>query len=136
MPSNQLKDGKLTELVQMVRGWGRLAARQAYGPEGPSLDLDLAGMEKLATELQGALLEGLCEELTQGQAERLPETQPCPDCGCECEVQSADTSRKAGKPVEHRRMQLRGGGFTLKEPWCHCKPCRRHFFPDAPGAAD
>ena len=136
MPSHQLTDGKTTELAELVRGWGKLLAEESYGPEGPGFDVDLTGMEELATVMQMALLEGLCEGLTQRQAQRLPKTQPCPDCGCECEVQSAETSRRAGKPAEHRRMQLRGGGFSLKEPWCYCQPCRRSFFPDAPGAAD
>lgn len=136
MPSHQLTDREISELAEVVRGWGKLLAGEAYGTEGPGLDVDLAGMEELATQMQGALLEGLCEEITQRQAEHLPETQACPECGCECEVQSAETPRRAGKPPEHRRMQLRGGGFTLKEPWCYCKPCKRSFFPDAAGTAD
>jgi hypothetical protein len=136
MPSHRLKDEKLKELVSLVRGWGKLLAGEAYGPEGPGLDVDLAGMEELATRMQGALLEGLCEELTQQQAEHLPETQPCPDCGCECEVQAADAPRARGPQKAPRRMQLRGGGFALKEPWCYCEPCRRSFFPAAARAAD
>lgn len=138
MPSHQLKDEKVRELTGLVQGWGKLLAGQAYGPQGPGLDVDLAGMEELATMMQQALLEGLCEELTQRQAERLPATQPCPGCGGECEVQRPEETPadSSGKRKEPRRMLLRGGSFGLAEPRCYCRRCRRSFFPSADGAAD
>ncbi len=133
MPSHQLKDAKVQELAAQVEGWGKILAEQAYGPEGPGLDVDLAGMEELALMMQQALLAGLCKELTRRQAERLPARQPCPDCGRECEVQRPD-EKPGGKP-ESRRMQLRGGSFELQEPRCYCRQCRRSFFPSADGAS-
>lgn len=145
MPSHRLKDEKLQELTGLVQGWGKLLADEAYGPEGPGLDVDLTGMEELATTMQQALLVGLCEELTQRQVERLPATQPCPGCGAECEVDPLDepSVELSDEPpddssgaAEPRQMRLRGGTFGLKEPRCFCRRCRRSFFPSANRAAD
>jgi hypothetical protein len=133
MPSHRLKDEEVRELSALVQGWGKMLAEQAYGAEGPGLDVDLAGMEELAVTMQQALLKGLCEELTRRQAERLPETQPCPDCGRECPVERPD-ERRGGKGSS-RPMRLRGGCFELEEPWCYCRHCRRSFFPSADGSA-
>lgn len=147
MPTHGLKDAKVTEMRELVYRWGKLLAGEAYGPQGPGLEVDLAGMEELATIAQQALLAGLCEELTQRQAERLPGTLPCPGCGSECEVKSADEAPpaesgaeadtgKTEKKQEPRPMRLRGGTFALKEPRCFCRSCRRSFFPSADGVAD
>ena len=113
-------------------------AEQAYGPQGPGLDVDLSGMEELAVKMQQALLQGLCEELTQRQAERLPGTQPCPDCGDECDVRRREEMPpdSSSKGKGHRRMQLRGGSFDLTEPEYYCRRCRRSFFPSAVGTTD
>ena len=136
MPSQGLKDEKLQELAGLVRGWGKLLAEESYGSDGPGLDVDLASMEDLAVTMQQALLEGLCEELTQRQAGRLPETLPCPVCNHECEVQRPGETPAVGRPPNApRRMQLRGGSFALHEPQCYCRTCRRSFFPSAGGAA-
>jgi len=151
MPTHQLKEEHVRELAGLVQGWGKLLSGEAYGPEGPGLDVDLAGMEELATIMQHALLAGFCEEMTQRQADRLPATQACPECGCECEVESfpkpaagaepAAAQEKEQeppdkKPPEPRRMQLRHGSFALQEPSCYCRRCRRSFFPSTDGIAD
>lgn len=138
MPSHQLKDEKVQELAGLVEVWGKVLAGEAYGPDGPGLDVDLAGMEELATMMQQALLSGLCEELTQRQLQRLAATQACPECGCECEVQSPEETpdESSGRTKVPRRMQLRGGSFGLKEPRCYCRRCRRSFFPSTDGAAN
>ncbi len=142
MPSHRLQDEKVQELTGLVEGWGKLLAEEAYGPDGPGLDVDLAGMEELAVTMQQALLSGLCEELTQRQAGRLPGTQACPECGDECELPSPDDStgqeleESSGEAKKARRMRLRGGTFELTEPRCYCRRCRRSFFPSADGSAD
>jgi len=155
MPSHQLKDERVGELAGLVQGWGKLLSGEAYGPEGPGFDVDLAGMEELATIMQQALLEGFCEEMTQRQADRLPETQACPQCGSECEVEPCTESAEGAGPMEDepaadepaqktpgkkppgpRCMQLRHGTFKLKESACYCRRCRRYFFPSADGLAD
>lgn len=51
MPSHLLTDEKRRDLVEFSKGWGKIAAENAYGPEGPGLDVDLAGLEEIAVEL-------------------------------------------------------------------------------------
>lgn len=140
MPSHRLTDEKSRELIEIAERWGEIAADQAYGPEGPGLDVDLAGLEEIAVTLQQALLKGFCAATTRRQAERLPETLPCPECGQECvveqpEEQSGGPERPGGKRSS-RLMRLRGGPFELAEPRCYCRSCRRSFFPSADGAED
>ena len=45
-------------------------AGEAYGPDGPGLDVDWAGMEELATMMQQVLRNGLCGEFTQRRPDR------------------------------------------------------------------
>lgn len=130
MPSHRLTDEKRRQLVELAKGWGKIAAENAYGPQGPGLDVDLAGLETIAVELQQALLSGFCEVSTQQQAERLPETLPCPSCGQEC------SAEPAGEAEASRSMKLRGGAFDLAEPRYRCASCRRSFFPSAERSAD
>lgn len=134
MPSHRLKDEQVQFLVELARGYGKILAGEAYGPEGPGLDVDLAGMEELACLTQQGLLEGLCETLTERQGRQLPDTVACPKCGAECSVEAPD-ERSDGES-RSRRMQLRGGTFQLKEPQCYCRQCRRSFFPSTDGTAD
>lgn len=132
MPSSRVKDERVRELAAVAEGYGKILAGEAYGPEGPGLDVDLATMEDLAVSMQEALLKGMCEALTRRQANQLPETQPCPECGSECAVEQPDPASDA----QWRPLRLRGGSFQLAEPRCYCRPCRRSFFPSADGAED
>ncbi len=131
MASHQLSEQKLVELAELVEGWGKIVAHEAYGEAGPSLDVDLAGIEEIAVRVTQALVKGTCEELTRQQARRVPTTLPCPDCGRECDVQPAEAANGKTRP-----MQLRGGTFELAEPRCDCPACRRSFFPSAVEFAD
>jgi hypothetical protein len=130
MPSHRLSEEKRRELVEFAKGWGKIAAAEAYGPEGPGLDVDLAGLEEIAVELQQGLLSGFCEETTQRQGDRLTETLPCPNCGQECSPRPPDMRKGP------RHMTLRGGSFKLVEPRYMCKACRQSFFPSADRTAD
>jgi len=136
MPSHQLREEKRRALVELAEGWGRIAAGEAYGPDGPGLDVDLAGLEEIAVQMQQALLKGFCEATTQQQGGRLPQTLACPQCGAECEVEPREGKRPPDRKGRSRSMQLRGGAFELVEPRCYCRSCRRSFFPSADGAAD
>ena len=80
MPSHRLTDEKRRELVEFAEGWGKIAVDEAYGPDGPGLDVDLAGLEEIAIELQRALLSGFCASATRRQSGRLSQTLPCPEC--------------------------------------------------------
>ena len=70
-------------MKELAHGWEKIIAEEAYGENGPGLDVDLATMDDLAFEVAQALSAGICEELTRRQAEQMPEAQPCPLCGQE-----------------------------------------------------
>jgi hypothetical protein len=125
MVKKQSDAEKLAELKELARGWGKLLAAEAYGPEGPGLDVDLASMEELAVQAARAMVEGSLESLIQQQADRLGEAQTCPECGSVHRLK-----RRA------RLFQVRSGQFELEEPVAHCSTCRRDFFPSADGTED
>ena len=105
MPSHGLTDEKRRHLVEFAKVWGEMTAEKAYGPEGPGLDVDLAGLEEIAVELQHALLIGFCEVTTRQQAGRLPETLSCPDCGRECAVSIILRNQSLTAPRREARDQ-------------------------------
>lgn len=117
----------LEELKELARGWGKIFASEAFGETGPGLDVDLARMESLAVVGAKALMAGVCEALTERQAQQLTDPQPCPGCG--------QSGRR--KPEPHQRtIQLRVGEFELAEPAYECPTCRRDFFPSTGHAAN
>jgi hypothetical protein len=120
MGSAKLKTEALAEIYELARGWGRIVAQQAFGDEGPDLDVDFATFEEIAVQAARGATAGTCEALLAQQAKQLGEEQPCPECGQMCPVR-----------WEERRMVVRGGEFQMAEPVCYCLTCRRDFFPSA-----
>ena len=110
----------LRELFELGRNWGKIASRHAFGEEGPDLDVDLTDMEQVANAVMRGVAAGTLEVATAQQAQRLGDTQPCPDCGRSCPV-VRDT----------RTVTARTGPFEHDEPKGHCPACRRDFFPSA-----
>jgi len=125
MPKRQSETEKLAELRDLARGWGKLLAGEAFGPEGPGLDVDLATMEELAMEAAQAMVEGTLTTLVRQQADRLGNAQACPACSSVISLQ-----RRV------RPFQGRSGPLELEEPVAHCSRCRRDFFPSAKGIED
>ena len=115
--------GKRVELRQRALEVGKKMALAAFGPEGPSLDVDLSAIEDLAGELSQAVMAGVCEQAARQQAQRIGPVHACPGCGREC-------------PVETRPIETRHGPFQWSEPQCYCPQCRRAFFPSADRAQD
>lgn len=111
----------------MGENLGRIAARKAYGDEGPDLNVTWTDVEKLAVDVQRAFAKGLCEEATRRQAERLGETVPCPACGEECDLERPERAPEE-KAIQKRPIQTRSGPFDLAEPRGRGRRCRR-FFP-------
>jgi hypothetical protein len=103
---------------ELAKQWGKIVARNAYGPDGPPLDADFDEMEQIAAAATAGLVEGTLEHLTSQQAQRLPEQVPCPTCQKPCSVKT--------RP---RPVVARGATVTLQEPVAHCSACRRDFFP-------
>lgn len=118
MAKHKLTPEQLAAVKDLAKGWGRIVARSAYGESGPGLDVDFDEMEQIAAAATAGLVEGTLEQLTQRQAERLPDELPCPACQKQC-------------PVKKRLRQVvtRGATITLQEPVAHCPACRRDFFP-------
>lgn len=118
MAAPQLTPEQLQDIRDLAAGWGRIAARRAFGDAGPGLDADLAAMEQVAVAAARGLTEGTLAALLEQQAQALPAESPCPDCARPC-------------PLHHepRTLTAHGGDVPYREPVAHCPACRRDFFP-------
>ncbi len=76
---------ELGQLRELARQWAKIVSKRAFGDDGPGLDIDFRTMEQIATAAHG-LTEGTLELLLRQQADKLPDEQPCPDCGRRCPV--------------------------------------------------
>src|SRR5262249_42455421 len=86
MPRRSFTPQELQKIRALAAGWGKIIARQAFGDDGPGLDVDFAAMEQLATAAAQGLTEGTLSRLLEQHARRLGAQQPCPDCGRLCAV--------------------------------------------------
>ena len=120
MPFTRAQSDDHAALCDMASGWGKIAARRAFGDEGPGLDIDFDSIESLAVEMGQAVIRGTIEEVLRSQLKLLGDHQPCPACAQACPVTTAP-----------RTIQVRGGAIEYHEPICHCPACRRDFFPSA-----
>jgi hypothetical protein len=113
---------ELRQLRELARQWAKIVSRRAFRDDGPGLDIDFRPMEQLAAAAAQGLTEGTLELLLQQQAQRLPEQQPCPDCGRVC-------------PTEPHTRPLTAQGAEVRqaERVAHCPDCRRDFFPPPDG---
>jgi hypothetical protein len=118
MPKHKLSSEQLVAVKDLAKQWGKIVAKNAYGPDGPPLDADFDEMEQIAAAATAGLVEGTLEYLTQQQAHRLPAELPCPTCQKLCPAQTRS-----------RRVVARGATITFQEPVAHCPVCRRDFFP-------
>ena len=124
MAAPQLSPQDLSHLHDFANRWGEIIARQAFGDQGPGLDVDLLTLEQAAQAAAQGLLEGILATLLEQQAQALSHPQPCPQCHRPCLVRR-----------EPRALHCRGGTVPYAEPVCHCPDCRRDFFPLAAGTA-
>ncbi len=120
MAKRKLTSEDLQAIYETARRWGKNVTRQAFGEDGPGLDVDLTDMEEVANAAMRGLMAGTLETSTAQQAQRLGANQPCPECG-----------RSAPVRHEMRPVTARGGPFEHTEPACYCTACRRDFFPSA-----
>ena len=120
MATRQATPDDFAAIKALAKEWGKIIGRHAYGQSGPGLDVDFDQMEQIAAAAAAGLCEGAIEHLTRQQAQRLPETLPCPTCQQPCSL--------TRKP---RSVVARGATVTLDEPVAHCPACRRDFFPPA-----
>ncbi len=122
MPQTNLTPQQLDKLRQLAARWGKIVCRQAFGDNGPGLDMDFFSLEQVAAAAAQGLTEGTLAALLEQQVQALPAEIPCPDCGLLCPVKR-----------ETRALVCRGSTLTYPEPLCHCPACRRDFFPSTAG---
>jgi len=122
MATRKLSPEELQAVQRLAKHWGKIVVKQAFGEQGPGLDVDFAQMEEVAAAAARGLTEGALEAATVQQGRLLGEKQPCPQCGRLCGVGDAQ-----------RLLRAKGGVVPLREPKCHCSTCRRDFFPSASG---
>jgi len=120
MATRPLTPQELQHLRDFAAQWGKIAARRAFGEQGPPLDADLFTLEQVAQAAAQGVLQGTLATLLDHQAQALPGQCPCPGCQRLCPVQR-----------EPRPLDCLGGSVTYDEPVCHCPACRRDFFPPA-----
>lgn len=120
MATRELTPEQLASVTARAEQWGRIVARNAYGDDGPGLDVDFDPMEQIAAAATAGLAAGTIEHLAEQRARRLPDQLPCPTCHRPCSV-------------EHRPRDVvaRGATVTLREPVAHGPACRRDVFPPA-----
>jgi hypothetical protein len=118
MATRKLTSEQLAAITDLAKHWGKIVAKNAYGEDGPGLDVDFDQMEQIAAAATAGLAAGTLEQLAEQQTRHVPGEIPCPACQRPC-------------PVERRPRALvaRGATVTLHEPVAHCPTCRRDFFP-------
>ena len=123
MATTHFTPEELRQLRTLAAEWGKIVSKRAFGDDGPGLDVDFRTMEQIATAAAQGLTEGTLELLLQQQAGKLPDEQPCPECGKLC-------------PTESHKRSLTAQGAEVEQPerLAHCPDCRRDFFPPANGS--
>ena len=116
----QLSDQDLGQIKDLARQWGKIISEEAFGPEGPGLDVSFTNMEDVWVAAGEGLIEGVAREALGKQAENLQTEQACPQCGASCKLNS-----------QQRTMQAQGAKVSWSEAKCYCQKCRRSFFPSA-----
>ena len=124
---SHLSDSDLAQLLETCRQFGQQASRGAYGERGADLETTLVDIERQTGPLIDAFLDGLLGHAVSGQSERLSGSQPCPQCGRECEATRAEKSRV---------METDRGQFAWRESHAACSHCEQAFFPSASGTAN
>jgi hypothetical protein len=120
MTSPRFTPEELRELHALAAQWAKIVSKRAFGDDGPGLDVDFRTMEQIATAAAQGLTEGTLQLFLEQQAHKLPENQPCPQCGKLCPAKPHTRALTAqGVEVEH------------VERIAHCPACRRDFFPPA-----
>lgn len=120
MPTPRFTPEELQQLHELARQWAKIVSKRAFGDDGPGLDVDFRTFEQIATAAAQGLTEGTLQLLLEQQAGKLPEEQPCPDCGKLCPT----------KP-HTRPLTAQGAEVQQVERIARCPDCRRDFFPPA-----
>jgi hypothetical protein len=123
MPTPRFTPEELRQLHDLARQWAKIVSKRAFGDDGPGLDVDFRTFEQIAAAAAHGLTEGTLQLLLQQQADKLPEQQPCPECGKLC------TTKTHTRP-----LTAQGTEVQQVERIAHCPDCRRDFFPPPRGS--
>jgi len=117
-------DDKIEALKEKLDRLMREAAETATdlqvaerGTRGP---VHFSQIEAAAHAVGCALSAGIQERVVREAVTDIPSKLPCPDCGTQCKVK-----------FDRRTIHSADGPVVVLEPECHCRRCRRDFFPAA-----
>src|ERR1700726_3402208 len=78
MATRKLSPEELQAITRLAKQWGKIVVKQAFGAQGPGLDVDFAQMEEVAYAAAQGLTAGALETASSQQGQLLGEKQPCP----------------------------------------------------------
>ena len=123
-PGGLVMDDKIEALKEKLDRLMREAAETAAdlqaaerGTRGP---VHFSQIEAAAHAVGCALSSGIQERVVREAVADIPQKLPCPDCGTLCKVK-----------FDRRTIHSTDGPVVVLEPECHCRRCRRDFFPSA-----
>ena len=71
MATRKLSPEELQAVTRLAKQWGKIVVKQAFGEQGPGLDVDFAQMEDVACAAARGLAEGALEVATAQQGQLL-----------------------------------------------------------------
>ena len=108
---------KLDRLIQEAAETAADLQAAERGSKGP---VHFSQIEAAAHAVGCSLSVGIQERAVREATTAIPLKLPCPDCGTLCKV-----------TFDRRTIQSADGPVVVLEPECHCRRCRRDFFPSA-----
>ena len=87
MATRKLTSEQLAAITDLAKHWGKIVAKNAYGEDGPGLDVDFDQMEQIAAAATAGLAAGTLEQLAEQQTRHVPGEIPCPACQRPCPVE-------------------------------------------------
>jgi hypothetical protein len=108
------------KLDRLMREAAETAADLQAAERGTRGPVHFSQIEAAAHAVGCALSSGIQERVVREAVADVPAKLPCPDCGTPSKVK-----------FDRRTIQSTDGPVVVLEPECHCRRCRRDFFPSA-----
>ncbi|MBN9120390.1 MAG: hypothetical protein J0I06_14740 [Planctomycetes bacterium] len=78
MPKRKPTPEQLAAVKELAKQWGKIVAKNAYGPGGPPLDADFDETEQIAAAATAGLVEGLSNTSRANKLNNSPTSGPVP----------------------------------------------------------